>query len=57
LFNLILIIVVSTICASGNSDRIRGNGNTVTLDKTTPDFGKIQLITTYSNNNDFDGKV
>jgi hypothetical protein len=54
--NIIFIIMVSVIYAVGNSDRIKGNGNTIMSDKTMPAFEKIQIATTYSNNNGSDGK-
>ncbi|MDR1302702.1 MAG: DUF2807 domain-containing protein [Treponema sp.] len=56
LFNLAFIIAVSVVCASGNSDRIRGNGNTVISDRTMTTFEKIQITTAYSNHNGSDGK-
>ena len=56
LFNLIFVMVISAIFASGNSDSIRGNGDVVTLDRTLLDFEKIQITTAFSNNNYSDGK-
>jgi hypothetical protein len=48
--------MISTICASGSSDRIKGNGNTIISDRTMPAFEKIQITTASSNNNGSDGK-
>jgi hypothetical protein len=57
LFNLVFIIAVSIICASGNSDRTRGNGEEVTIDRSMPAFEEIQIITSASSNNSgSDGK-
>ena len=51
LFNLVFIIAVSVIGASGNSNRIRGNGEEVTIDRNMPAFEEIQIITSASLNN------
>jgi hypothetical protein len=56
LFNLIFVIVASAIYASGNSNRIRGNGNQVTSDRTISAFEKIQITTAPSNTNGSNGK-
>jgi hypothetical protein len=53
LFNLVFIVAVSTICASGKADGMRGNGE-VTIDRSMPAFEKIQIISSApSNNNGF----
>jgi hypothetical protein len=49
-------MIVSAICASGNSDKIRGNGDIVTFDRTMSAFEKIRITTVFSSNNGFDGK-
>jgi hypothetical protein len=56
LFNLIFIVVVSAIYASGNSDGIRDSGNMVMYDRTIPAFETIQITSASSNNNGSDGK-
>jgi hypothetical protein len=51
LFNLVFILAVSVICASGSSDRTRGNGEEVTIDRSMPAFEEIHITTSASSNN------
>lgn len=52
----LLFIGLSDVYASGDEERIRGNGDNITSERTVSFFNKIEITKAYNSNNGSDGK-